>query len=84
MKIDLRGMWKIGSREWWTIGRHTFCVSFPEWLVFRTCWLGKDILKAFGFYATKCSCVDKPDWKKAKPKFRLLICKGCRYERGKK
>jgi hypothetical protein len=81
MKIDLRGMWKIGSGEWWTVGRHTFCVSFPEWFIFRVCWLGKDILKAIGFYATRCGCYGKN--KPARPmKFRFFRCKDCAKRAG--
>jgi hypothetical protein len=77
MKMNLKGMWKIGSREWWWFSKkHIYCVSLPEYVAIHVFCLGRDILRAFGFYATKCSC--RGGGKPEKPmKFRLFMCRDC-------
>jgi hypothetical protein len=79
-KIGLKGMFKIGSREPWTItGRVIYFVSLPEWAAFRAKGLFIRLLRAFGFYATTCGCADGHDgWPL---KFRLNPCKDCWRER---
>jgi hypothetical protein len=79
-KIGLKGMFKIGSREPWTItGRVIYFVSLPEWVVICARAFLIRLLKAFGFYATKCGCRDgHNEWPL---RFRLNRCKDCWRER---
>jgi hypothetical protein len=77
--MNLKGMWKIGSRESWWFNKKKciYYVSLPELTAIRAACIGKNILRAIGFYATKCSCTNKPD----RPiKFRLFRCRGCHYK----
>jgi hypothetical protein len=76
--MNLNGMWKIGSRQAWWFNKNkcVYFISLPEWILDRAVWNGIYILKALGFYATKCSCSDKQDWPL---KFRLFRCGDCRY-----
>jgi hypothetical protein len=79
--MNLKGMWKIGSREWWWFNKkHIYCISLPEWVVHKAVCKGIYILRAFGFYATSCSC--RVGAEPEKPmKFRLVMCKDCLKKR---
>ena len=71
-----KGMFKIGSRECWTInGRTIYFVSLPELFGIRVKGLLIMLLRAVGFYAAKCGCRDRHGERPLK--FRLNRCKNC-------